>query len=162
MISLYRKDPETGWHYREAWYDDSAGEFVVHHGALGTNGTVTAEKVAGEEAETLLNSFTAQCRDDGFAEVGVDELTELTVAYPLKGSEPGAAEQRNTNSVHHAVLTALAWRGLGALSDPVLESYNGGHAMLMRAGTLHRRKAADAAAQAVRGTDVPLSKVEIG
>lgn len=162
MLSLFRRDPEEGWFYREAWYDESAGEFVVHHGKVGTNGKLTAEKAAAEDAESLLESFAAQCAEDDYAEPAEDDLSVLTVSYPLKGAEPAASERRNANTVHQAVLIALAWRGLGALGDPVQESHPaGGQALVMRVSTLHARKAVAAAEAAVRSTDVPFSKVEI-
>lgn len=162
MLSLFRRDPEQGWHYREAWYDESAGEFVVHHGKVGTNGKITAEKASAEEAESLVESFAAQCADDGYAEPADDDLGTLTVAYPLKGAEPSASERRNANTVHEAVLVALAWRGLGALSDPEQRPREArGQALVMTSQTVHTRKALDAAQSAIKHTDVPLSKVEI-
>lgn len=161
MLSLFRRDPDEGWLYREAWYDEGAREFVVHHGKAGTNGRITAEKAPAEEADSLLESFAAQCAEDGYADPEEGDLSSLTVSYPLKGSTPNASEQRNANAVHHAVLIALAWRGLGALSDPEQQDHEGGQALVMRAKSVHARKAADAAAAAVKSTDVPSSKVEI-
>lgn len=162
MLSLFRRDPEQGWLYREAWYDGAAREFVVHHGKVGTNGKLTAEQATEDAAETLLEGFAAQCAEDGYAEPTAEELTELKVVYPLKSAEPSAAERRNVNTVHEAVLVALAWRGLGALTDPVQEKDDdGGQALVMRVPTLHRRKAEDAVRASVRSTDVPPSKVKI-
>ncbi len=162
MISLFHREPEAGWSYREAWYDEAAGEFVVHHGRVGTNGRLSAEKAAAGDAESLLESFAAQCAEDGYGEPQEQDLAELTVSYPLKGAEPNASERRNANTVHHAVLVSLAWRGLGALGDPEQEALPaGGQGLVMRVKTLHARKAEEAASAAVRSTDVPLSKVEI-
>ncbi|GAB3189564.1 hypothetical protein [Nesterenkonia suensis] len=161
MISLFRHSPETGWEYREAWYDEAVGEFVVHHGTVGSNGQLTAEKVPTDEAVALLDGFLAQCRVDGYREVTDEETSELQLALPLKGDEASSSERRNAETVHTAALTALAWRGLGALSDPVLEIGEDGPALMMRARTLHRRKAGDALRRAVRSTDVPASKVRI-
>ncbi|MDZ5078382.1 hypothetical protein [Nesterenkonia sp. HG001] len=161
MISLFRPAEPSGWQYREAWFDEAAGEFVVHHGAVGVNGTLTAEKAQPEEAQVLLESFTAQCAADGYREVSKEETTELVVAVPLKGSEPSAAERRNADTVHATVLTTLAWRGLGALSDPEPAEFDGATALVMSGRTLHRRKAGDAVRGAIRGTDVPASKVRI-
>lgn len=161
MISLFRQHPESGWEYREAWFDEAAGEFVVHHGAVGSNGKLSAEKAPAEEAEGLLEGFLAQCRADGYREIAEEEGFGLLVAVPLKGEQASASERRNAETIHTAVLTALAWRGLGALSDPALEQDGDGACLVMRARTLHRRKAGEAARSAVRSTDVPSSKVRI-
>ncbi|MGJ9405055.1 hypothetical protein ACHABQ_01860 [Nesterenkonia aurantiaca] len=160
MITLYRRD-EQAWIYREAWYDEATGEFVIHHGALGANGKLTSEKVSAPEAEQLLESFTAQCREDGFAEPAPDDQIELRLLYPLKGEQPSASEQRNVGAVHREVLATLAWRGLGLLSDPVIEPHSGGHASVMRIQTLHQGKAREAVKAAVRAGDVPASKIEL-
>lgn len=159
MISLFRRAEETGWEYREAWYDHPAGELVVHHGRVGANGTLTAEKVPAEEAEALLESFAERCEADGYRSPGEDESHDVVIAYPLKGQEPAASEQRNADTVHTAVLTTLAWRGLGVLTDPELQARDGGMALVMTARTLHRRKALDAVRSAVKSTDVPASKI---
>ena len=162
MISLFHREPEAGWSYREAWYDEAAGEFVVHHGRVGTNGRLSAEKAAAGDAESLLESFAAQCAEDGYGEPQEQDLAELTVSYPLKGAEPNASERRNANTVHHAVMVSLAWRGLGALTDPEPHPREaGGQALTMSSRTVHTRKALDAAQSAIKHTDVPLSKVEI-
>lgn len=162
MITLYRRDPEQGWSYREAWYDEAAGEFVVHHGAVGTNGRVTAEPAAAEDAQGLLDGFLVRCADDGFVEPGSEELSTLRVMLPLRGPAPSAAERRNGDEVHRAVLVNLAWKGLGALSDPEPSSDDeGGSALVMTARTVHRRKARESALAAVRGSDVPPSKVRV-
>lgn len=160
MITLYRRD-EQAWNYREAWYDDADGEFVIHHGVLGANGKLTSEKASPEEAEQLLESFIAQCRADGFAEPPEEAQIELRLLYPLKGEAPSASEERNIGAVHRDVLATLAWRGLGLLTDPVIEAHEGGHASVMRIKTLHQGKARDAVKAAVRGGDVPASKIEI-
>lgn len=161
MISLFRPAEPSGWEYREAWFDEAAGEFVVHRGAVGANGTLTAEKVGAEEAEALLESFTAQCRADGYREVSEEETSDLAVVLPLKGSEPSASERRNAETLHTTVLTTLAWRGLGVLSDPEVAEFDGAPALVMAGRTLHRRKAGEAVRGAVRGTDVPASKVRV-
>ncbi|MGQ7785977.1 hypothetical protein [Nesterenkonia sp. K-15-9-6] len=161
MISLFRQNSEAAWEYREAWYDEAAGEFVVHYGAVGANGKLTAEKAQADEAEALLEGFAAQCEADGYREIGQLQTVELVVAVPLKASEPSASERRNAETVHTAVLTGLAWRGLGALSDPEIEEHDDGAALVMRARTVHRRKAGEAVRGALRATDVPASKVRI-
>ncbi|MDO5492079.1 MAG: hypothetical protein Q4F53_00505 [Nesterenkonia sp.] len=162
MITLYRRDPEQGWSYREAWYDSAAGEFVVHHGVVGTNGTVTAEQVTEQDADPLMEGFLARCAEDGYAAPTDEQLRTLRLALPLRGPTPIASERRNAESVHQAVLVQLAWRGLGALSDPEAVSEDDGrHALVMEARTVHRAKAQQAARAALRGSDVPASKVDI-
>ncbi|GAA1161416.1 hypothetical protein [Nesterenkonia sandarakina] len=160
MITLYRRDEQV-WNYREAWYDEAAGEFVVHHGALGANGKLSSEKAGAEDAEQLLESFIAQCRADGFNEAPEEAQVQLRLLYPLKGAAPSASEQRNIGAVHRDVLATLAWRGLGLLSDPVIEPHESGHASVMRLTTLHQGKAREAVKAAVRGGDVPASKIQL-
>lgn len=160
MLTLYRRE-EQAWTYREAWFDQAAQEFVIHHGTLGTNGKITAEKANSEEADQLLESFQAQCHEDGFEEAPLDSLTELRLIYPLKAQQPTSSEERNVQTVQREVLAVLAWRGLGALSDPEVETQENGHASVMRFSTLHQGKAREAVKAAVRGSDVPASKVEL-
>lgn len=160
MITLYRRD-EQAWNYREAWHDEAAGEFVIHHGVLGANGKLTSEKAAAEEAEQLLESFIDQCRADGYTEPPAESQIQLRLLYPLKGETPSASEERNIGAVHRDVLAILAWRGLGLLSDPVIEAHDGGHASVMQITTLHQGKAREAVKAAMRGGDVPASKIEL-
>ena len=160
MITLYRRE-DQGWTYREAWYDEAAGEFVVHHGVLGANGKISAEKADASEAEQLLEGFLGQCHEDGYEEPKDESLSELKLMYPLKGEKPSASEDRNVTTVHREVLGVLAWRGLGVISDPEIESHQGGHASVMRLKTLHQGKAREAVKSAVRGSDVPASKIEL-
>ncbi|MCH8561297.1 hypothetical protein LTH96_06275 [Nesterenkonia sp. LB17] len=160
MITLYRRD-EQAWNYREAWYDEATGEFVIHHGVLGANGKLSSEGASAEEAEQLLESFTAQCRADGFTEPPAEAQIEMRLLYPLKGAQPSASEERNIGAVHREVLATLAWRGLGLLSDPVTEPHAGGHASVMRIKTLHQGKAKEAVKAAMRAGDVPASKIEL-
>ncbi|HIW99130.1 MAG TPA: hypothetical protein H9871_03205 [Candidatus Nesterenkonia stercoripullorum] len=166
MHTLYRFDDSdqagSGWFYREAWHDDAAGEFVIHHGALGANGKITAESVASaEEAETLMDSFLQQCHADGYAPAPPESQHEIVMSYPLKAAEPNASERRNAQQVHHAVLTALAWRGLGEISGLEPATIQGESTLAFTVRTLHRRKASEAARNAVKGCDVPQSKVRL-
>ncbi|MDR8019118.1 hypothetical protein [Nesterenkonia aerolata] len=162
MITVFRRDPEQGWSYREAWYDETDREFVVHHGIVGTNGQVTAEPAHAEEARALMEGFEAQCREDGFSTPDEEQLHRVAVMLPLRTAEPSASERRNADQVHRAVLVGLAWKGLGALSDPQVQPLDtGGHALVMTARTVHRRKAREAVHAAVKSTDVPPSKVSI-
>ncbi|GAB3178680.1 hypothetical protein GCM10027060_04980 [Nesterenkonia halophila] len=161
MLTLNRHTDDGGWEYREAWFDEEAGEFVVHHGTVGRNGTITAETAGAEQAEGLVESFRAQCAADGFAEPDPAELIRLEVVYPLKGATPGAAEERNVTQVHTAALTWLAWRGLGALQDPEQAARDGSQAMVMALDTLHRRKATETVAAAVRSTDVQPTRIRV-
>ncbi len=166
MHTLYRfeaaDEGSSRWFYREAWHDDAAGEFVIHHGALGTNGRITAEAVASaEEAETLMQSFLQQCSADGYAPAPPERQQELVLSYPLKGAEPNASERRNAQEIHHAVLAALAWRGLGETSELEAASIHGEPALAFTITTLHRRKAGEAVRSAVKGCDVPQSKVRL-
>ncbi len=160
MLTLYRREDQA-WTYREAWFDETTQEFVIHHGTLGTNGKITAEKADPEEADQLLDSFQAQCREDGFEEARAESLTELRLVYPLKAQRPSSSEERNVQTVQREVLAVLAWRGLGALGDPVVETHQNGHASVMRFSTLHQGKARDAVKAAIRGSDVPASKVDL-
>ncbi|GAA1143453.1 hypothetical protein [Nesterenkonia lutea] len=160
MITLYRREDQA-WTYREAWYDDDAQELVIHRGTLGANGKIATEKAAPEESEQLLQSFLAQCEQDGYHEAPTESLTELRLVYPLKAEQPSSSEERNINTVHRDVLGVLAWRGLGALGEPEVESDGNGHASVMRVKTLHQGKAREAVKSAVRGGDVPASKVEL-
>lgn len=122
IVRRYRDDTaEDGsrrLEYREAWCTPGSGEVVVHHGRVGQPGTVTEEKVADDAAgEELLEAFAAQCAEDGFTELDESALTELVVAYRLRGRTATDIERRHGETLAGEITHQLAWRGLGEVVE---------------------------------------------
>ncbi|MGO1182117.1 MAG: hypothetical protein ACTHZ5_05070 [Micrococcaceae bacterium] len=160
IVRTYRFSPETtrATDYREAWYDEAAAEFVIHHGAVGQPGTTAVEKVEdAATGEELLAGFAAQCQEDGFRELADEDHHLLSVTYQLKGNSPTPVETTLLNKLESEITHRLAWRGLG---DVVETRHDGGVAVLIVAA-LHVRKAEAEIPAAVKSAGVQLSKVSV-
>ena len=124
IVRCYRdttaEDGSRLFEYREAWCVPGSGEVVVHHGRVGQPGTVNEEAVADDAAgEELLEAFAAQCAEDGFVELDDSALTDLVVAYRLRGRAATDIERRHGQTLAGEITHRLAWRGLGEVVDTV-------------------------------------------
>ncbi|HEX2247312.1 MAG TPA: hypothetical protein VHH13_07160, partial [Arthrobacter sp.] len=70
FLRLYKRDDKGVLQFREAWYDEGYGQFVVNHGTVGHQSTTReTNDVAEDAAAALLEAFAVQCAEDGFAEI---------------------------------------------------------------------------------------------
>lgn len=160
IVRMYRLSPETNKavEYREAWFDSTVGEFVVHHGAVGQPGTTSVEKVNdAADGNELLAGFAAQCEEDGYRELQDDEYHPLTVSYQLKGDEPTAVENTLMRKLESEITHRLAWRGLGSVVDT--RQQHGVVELIVAA--VHPRKSEAEIPAAVKTAGVQLSKVSV-
>src|SRR5690625_8039731 len=62
-------DAQRPTHYREAWWEEDVGEFVLHHGKVGQTGTTKVENVSdAEQADALLATFAEQNAADDYVD----------------------------------------------------------------------------------------------
>ena len=163
IVRTYRRTEQDGGQrrleYREAWFvpgEDGPGEFVVHHGRVGTTGTTAAEPVAeAQDGEELLATFAAQCQADGFAPLEQDQLARVEVTYRFKGTEPTTVETSLVERRRAELTNPLAWRGLGEVVQVRTES---GQAVL-EVETPHAAKAQAEIPAAAKHAGVQASRV---
>lgn len=162
IIRMYLKTPDTTrpTQYREAWWEPETKEFVVHHGKVGEIGTTEVETVTDpNEVDALLASFVQQNRQDQFSDV--DELPHetFTVVIRQKGANPSPVEESNAEKFLANYTALLAWRGLGTVEDWKTEPGQGRLIFYVR--TVHRSKAANLAAQALKKTDFRADRMSV-
>lgn len=147
-------------HYREAWWDQEAGELVLHHGQLGYIGVTEVEIVNHKnEADSLLDSFAQQNFADGYKDVADIQQERLVISIKYKGVEPTIVEETNAEKFAGQYTALLAWRGLGAV-DKWQSLLNDGQ-YRFEVSTVHRNKAARFASEALKYTDFRMDRMRI-
>lgn len=153
-------DAKRPSHYREAWWEEEAGEFVLHHGQLGHIGTTEVETVTSEnEADTLLVSFAQQSSADGFKDIAEIQQEQLLISIGYKGSQPTIVEETNAEKFAEQFAALLAWRGLGVVDN--WQSRLNDRAFQFEVSTVHRNKAARLASEALKYTDFRTDRMHI-
>lgn len=141
--------PESGPQlFREAWWDEETGQFVVNAGKVGfeSDTPIVQDSVEPEEGERLLAAFAQQCAEDGYREIPESEQFYIVVRFPLKAAQPGVREKTRGAQVADALRGHLAWRGLGTVEEPEYE----GREQLIRVVTTAPKPAVKAIATCVR------------
>lgn len=147
-------------HYREAWWDEEAGELVLHHGQLGHIGATEVEMVTNQsEADSLLSSFAQQNSADGYIDIAEIQQERLVISISFKGSEPTTVEETNAEKFARQLTALLAWRGLGTVEN--WHSVLGDEKFEFEVGTVHRNRAARFAAEALKYTDFRTDRMRI-
>jgi hypothetical protein len=114
IIRNYKRDEDGVLLFREAWYDEDFGQFVVNHGTVGHQSSTDATDVEGEEAaEGLLAAFAVQCEEDGFAEIPETEQFWVVAQIALKSKDGTERDKHLERKAKTALTSELAWRGLG-------------------------------------------------
>lgn len=121
ILRTYRTDDDAKMSFREAWYDEEQAQFVINQGPVGqlSETPVVEDDLGAEEAAGLLEAFAAQCEEDGFRELGVEEQSWLYVRFPLKTVEGTARDRSLRDAVVGGLTGHLAWRGLGTVEGSV-------------------------------------------
>lgn len=154
-------DAKRPSHYREAWWDEEAGELVVHHGQLGHIGTTEVETVRNQhEADTLLASFAEQNSADGYLDIAEFQQERLVISIRHKSPKLTMVEETNAEKFAGQFTALLAWRGLGAV-DKWQSLLNDGE-FQFEVSTVHRNKAARFASEALKYTDFRADRMHIG
>ncbi|WP_150119421.1 hypothetical protein [Enteractinococcus helveticum] len=147
-------------HYREAWWEEEAGEFVLHHGSVGDTGTTTVEKVAdAAEADVLLASFEQQNLTDHYVDVVDTEHETVTVKIRFKGTTPTQVEMTNAEKFTIAYSGLLGWRGLGTVDAYQMAPDEPAFSIAVH--TVHRSKAMKLAQEALKKTDFRSDRLRV-
>src|SRR5690625_5536600 len=81
-------DAQRPTHYREAWWEEDVGEFVLHHGKVGETGTTKVENISdAEQADALLATFAEQNAADDYVDAHDVVQENFTIKIKLKGAE---------------------------------------------------------------------------
>lgn len=147
-------------HYREAWWEPDANEFVLHHGVVGESGTTKVEKVSDEaEAERLLTSFEQQNATDGYVDAQEVPHETFTVKIRYKGNTPTQVESDNAEKFTTTYAGLLGWRGLGTVDEWQTAEAEAAFAITVHA--VHRNKAMKLAHEALKKTDFRADRMSI-
>lgn len=121
IIRMYRRGDDGSLAFREAWFDEEYGQLVVNHGTVGHQST-TEETDVGEQAaaEGLMAAFAAQCEEDGYAEIPVEEQFWVVAQFALKTKDGTERDRHLERKAKAALASHLAWRGLGAVDRSTL------------------------------------------
>ncbi|WP_102158911.1 hypothetical protein [Zhihengliuella halotolerans] len=161
IIRTFRRNDDGSLDFREAWYesyeDDALGQFVVNHGAVGhTSTTKDVKDVDEETGASLLAAFEAQCAEDGYAEIPVEQQFWAIAQWPAKTA--GAYAERLRDTAVQVLTGHLAWRGLGTIEQT---SFGTG-TLNLHILTPDAKKVVPALKAAVREHDLDLAKLRIG
>jgi len=116
FLRVYRRDEDGTLTFREAWYDEADGQFVVNHGTVGhRSATEETGGYAPEEAPGLLAAFGEQCAADGYAELEPGEQSWVVAQYALKSGTGTDRDRYLEGKAKEVLAEHLAWRGLGTV-----------------------------------------------
>lgn len=147
-------------HYREAWWEQDTGEFILHHGPVGETGKTTVEKVSDEtEAETLLASFEQQNIQDQYADADSVPHESFTVKIKFKGATPTPVESNNAEKFCIEYSALLGWRGLGTVDE--WQTATDEPAFSVSIHAVHPNKAVKFAHEALKKTDFRSDRMRV-
>jgi hypothetical protein len=115
FLRVYKKN-DDGLVFREAWYDEDYGHFVVNHGTVGHQSTTQDSRdVSAEAAESLMDAFAAQCAEDGYAQLPPEEQSWVVAQYALKSAAGSDRDRYLEDKAKRTITEYFAWRGLGTV-----------------------------------------------
>ena len=115
-MRVYKRDDEGALHFREAWYDEEYGQFVMNFGAVGHQSKTQETDVQDAAgADGLMDAFAAQCAEDGYAEIPAEGQFWVVAQFALKTREGTARDHHLAQKASDALISHLAWRGLGTV-----------------------------------------------
>jgi len=112
MLKLYRLTPASK-EYWETW-EDSDTHYVVHWGALGSEGK--SKNVPLNEDEDIpanVQRKIAELRAEGFKEIEPEDHFTLMIEYAINGMG-NSADLKKRHRLEDLMNETLGWTGLGA------------------------------------------------
>ena len=159
IVRVYKRDDEGTLHFREAWYDEDYGQFVMNYGVVGHQSKTEETDIATPEAaESLLDAFAAQCAEDGYAEIPEKEQFWVVAQFALKTREGTDRDRYLEEKATDALISHLAWRGLGTVERSEFTDYKLNIFCLCP----EVNKAVNAVKVCIRGEDLDFTKLSIG
>jgi hypothetical protein len=159
IVRVYRRDDEGTLHFREAWFDEDYAQFVMNFGVVGHQSTTEETDVADPDAaEGLLDAFAVQCAEDGYAEIPEGEQFWVVAQFALKTREGTDRDRYLEEKAKDALISHLAWRGLGTVERSEFTDYKLNIFCLCP----DVNKAVNAIKICARGEDLDFTKLSIG
>jgi len=109
-------------------------------------------------AEGLLDAFAAQCAEDGFAEIPAEEQFWVVAQFALKTREGTDRDRYLEQKAKDALISHLAWRGLGTVERSEFTDYKLNIFCLCP----DVNKAVNAIKVCIRGEDLDFTKLSVG
>ena len=108
MIRVYKRDDEGTLHFREAWFDEDYNQFVMNYGVVGHQSKTEETDVADAgAADGLLDAFAFW----------------VVVQFALKTREGTDRDRYLEEKATDALISHLAWRGLGTVERSEFTDY---------------------------------------
>jgi hypothetical protein len=159
IVRVYKRDDEGTLHFREAWFDEEYGQFVMNFGVVGHQSTTEETDVADPAAaESLLDAFAVQCAEDGYAEIPDGEQFWVVAQFALKTREGTDRDRYLEEKATDALISHLAWRGLGTVERSEYTDFKLNIFCLCP----DVNKAVNAIKVCARGEDLDFTKLSIG
>jgi hypothetical protein len=153
IIRVYKRDDEGVLHFREGWFDEDYSQFVMNYGVVGHQSKTEETDVAdAAAAEGLMDAFAVQCAEDGYAEIPDEEQ------FALKTKEGTDRDRYLEEKAKDALISHLAWRGLGTVERSEFSDYKLNIFCLCP----DVNKAVNAIKVCSRGEDLDFTKLSIG
>lgn len=109
MRKLYRR-ARGGIEYHEAWVHGST--LTEHWGKLGERGETRDHRVKRRSSDEAVERVLQPLRDDGFAELAIDDHTVLMIEYRVDGHGSGPDVEKR-HALENRMNETLGWTGLG-------------------------------------------------
>jgi hypothetical protein len=120
---MYRRADDGVLHFREAWHDEEFGQLVVNHGTVGHQSTTRETSVASAEAaDSLLAAFEAQCSQDGYQIIPVEDQWWVIAQFALKSAEGTERDRYLERKARDALAAYFAWRGIGVVDHTEIDN----------------------------------------
>lgn len=159
IIRVYKRDDEGILHFREGWFDEDYSQFVMNYGVVGHQSKTEETDVADAAAvEGLMDAFAAQCAEDGFAEIPDEDQFWVVAQFALKTKEGTDRDRYLEEKAKDALISHLAWRGLGTVERSEFSDYKLNIFCLCP----DANKAVSAIKVCSRGEDLDFTKLSIG
>lgn len=159
IIRVYRRDDEGVLHFREAWFDEDYSQFVMNYGVVGHQSkTEETDAPGADAAEGLLDAFAAQCAEDGYTEIPESEQFWVVAQFALKTREGTDRDRYLEEKATDALISHLAWRGLGTVERSEFTDYK----LNIFCLSPDVNKAVNAIKVCIRGEDLDFTKLSIG
>lgn len=159
IVRVYKRDDEGVLHFREAWFDEDYSQFVMNFGVVGHQSKTEETDVPdADAAEGLLVAFAVQCTEDGYAEIPAEEQSWVVAQFALKTREGTERDRRLEQKAKDALISHLAWRGLGTVERSEVADYKLNIFCLCP----DVNKAVNAIKVCARGEDLDFTKLSIG
>jgi hypothetical protein len=159
IVRVYKRDDEGVLHFREAWFDEDYSQFVMNFGVVGHQSKTEETDVPdADAAEGLLDAFAVQCAEDGYAEIPAEEQSWVVAQFALKTREGTERDRRLEQKAKDALISHLAWRGLGTVERSEFTD----HKLNIFCLCPDVNKAVNAIKVCARGEDLDFTKLSIG